>query len=80
MKAKTVPNVGITQLFVKMCKVSVWALQSEYIQITPKKNVEIDESFNDTELANNTSSDEEDHFHQIVCGDNDYIKGIGFEY
>ena len=84
MKAESDPNVGITQLYVKMCKLSAWALQSGWIQINPQKvEVEDEDDDKDEELKEDEAAktpDESLEFSEISCGDKNYVKGIGFQY
>ena len=49
MKAKSDPAIGITKLYVKMCKLSIWAMQTEYIKVNWEEPVQEKEDEPDAE-------------------------------
>lgn len=58
------PILGITDLYTKLCKVSVWAIQTDYIKVNlvNEKEEIVSEEIEESETLN-----EEQELHELKC-------------
>lgn len=68
---------GITQLYAKLCKMTIWLQQTDYLKIN-LSNDKKEEDAENTETSEKII--EEENFYEIVCAPNTYVVGLGDQY